>query len=60
MACSCYPVRIFPYKACALWRLRSPTWKGDDLACLLIHSDPDPVWSGLPLHEAPQLICLNL
>jgi hypothetical protein len=37
-----------------------PDVEGDDLACLLIHSEPDPVWSGLPLHEAPQLICLNL
>ena len=34
--------------------------EGDDLTGLLVHGEPEPVWVGLLLHEAPEFICLNL
>src|SRR5262249_41650969 len=40
---------------------RSPTWlEGNELACLLVHGNPDPERVRLLLHKAPQLVCLHL
>jgi hypothetical protein len=34
--------------------------KGEDLAGLLVHSEPEPVGVRFLLHEAPQFVCLYL
>jgi hypothetical protein len=33
-----------------------PEVEGDDLACLLVHGEPEPVWVRFLLHEAPQFV----
>src|SRR5215470_15466017 len=37
-----------------------PDVEGEDLACLLVHGEPEPVWIRFLLHEAPQFVCLDL